>query len=202
VCAPFIAKFQNKGKSSTCQQKDSSIDDGNSAAWRFDTGKLIMQTSRNNISNTMHLNFPFDLGGHRLKMASNTASVFDARGCTMKKSVLIFLVVVFLVPATALAQHSSKAAEAKPAGSKASKLFMKAVTISGQVSGDGRTLVSEENDIWSVSNPSVLTGHEGQQVSVKCQVQPDKNEIQIFSVKVALKEVKSASNKSDSAFRR
>jgi hypothetical protein len=120
----------------------------------------------------------------------------------MKKWVLIFLVVEYLMPDMALAQHSSKAAEAKPVGSKTSRVSMKAVTISGQVSGDRRTLVSEEDDIWSVSNPSVLAGHEGQQVSVKCQVQPDKNEIQIFSVKVALKEVKSPSNRSDSAFRR
>jgi hypothetical protein len=120
----------------------------------------------------------------------------------MKKWMLIFLVVAFLMPDTALAQHSSKAAEAKPAGSKTSKVSTKAVAISGQISLDGKTLVSEENDIWSVSNPNVLAGHEGQQVSVKCQVQPDKDEIQIFSVKVALKEVKSASNRSDSAFRR
>jgi hypothetical protein len=161
-----------------------------------------IDSSRNNIFNSMHLNFPFDLGGHRLKMASNAASVFDARGCTMKKWMLIFIVVAFLLPDTTLAQHSSKAAEAKPAGSKASNLSTKAVSISGQVSMDGRTLVSEENDIWSVSNPNVLAGHEGQQVSVKCRLQVDKNEIQIFSVKVALKEAKSASNRSDSAFRR
>jgi hypothetical protein len=163
---------------------------------------LIAQISWNNISNTMHLNFPFDPEGHRLKMASNAASIFEARGCTMKKWMLIFLLVAFLMPHTALAQHSSKAAEAKPAGSKASNLSTKAVSISGQVSLDGKTLVSEENDIWSVSNPNVLAGHEGQPVSVKCRVQVDKNEIQIFSVKVALKEVKSVSNRSDSAFRR
>jgi hypothetical protein len=119
----------------------------------------------------------------------------------MKKGMLIFLVVAFLLPDTALAQHSSKAAEARPAGSKPSN-STKAVSISGQVSMDGRTLVSEENDIWSVSDPDVLVGREGQQVSVKCQVQPGKNEMQIFSVNLVLKEVKSASNRSDSAFRR
>ena len=119
----------------------------------------------------------------------------------MKRWMLIFLVVACLLPYTALAQHSSKAAEAKPAGSKASNAT-KAVSISGQVSMDGRTLVSEENYIWSVSNPNVLVGHEGQQVSVKCRVQPGKNEIQIFSVNLALKEAKSSSNRSDSAFRR
>jgi hypothetical protein len=120
----------------------------------------------------------------------------------MKKLIFVLLAVAFLMPVTALAQHSSKAAEARPPVSKASNVSTKAVTISGQVSLDGKTLVSEENDIWSVSNPNVLEGHEGQQVSVKCQVHAGKNEIQVFSVKVALKQVKSASSKSDSAFRR
>jgi hypothetical protein len=120
----------------------------------------------------------------------------------MKKWIFVLLAVALLTPVAALAQHSSKAAEAKPAILKASKFSTKAVTISGQVSLDGKALVSEENDIWSVSNPNVLAGHEGQQVSVKCQILPDKNEIHVFSVKAVLMEVKSASNKADSAFRR
>jgi hypothetical protein len=36
--------------------------------------ELIVQISWNNISNSMHLNFPFDLAGHRLMMASNATS--------------------------------------------------------------------------------------------------------------------------------
>jgi len=119
----------------------------------------------------------------------------------MKKWSLVLLAVALLMPITAVAQHSSKAAEAKP-GSKTSIVARKAVSIFGQISKDGKTLVSEENDIWSVTNPNVLAGHEGQQVSVKCQVNPDKNEIHVFSVKVALMELKPASNKTDSAFRR
>jgi hypothetical protein len=62
--------------------------------------------------------------------------------------------------------------------------------------------VSEENDVWNVINPNVLAGHEGQQVLVKCQVFPDKNEIHVLSFKTALLEVKAASNKADSAFKR
>jgi len=120
----------------------------------------------------------------------------------MKKWILVLLAVVLLIPAGALGQHSSKAAEATPPGASSSKVVPKAVTISGQISLDGKTLVSEANDIWMVSNANVLTGHEGQQVLVKCQVRPDKNEIHVFSVKVAPLEVKSALNRSDSAFRR
>jgi hypothetical protein len=120
----------------------------------------------------------------------------------MKKRSFVLLSVALLMPITAPAQHSSKAAEAKPTGSKDSIVARKAVSISGQISMDGKTLVSEDNDIWSVTNPNVLAGHEGQLVSVKCQVYPDKSEIRVLSVKVAKMEVKSASNKSDSAFRR
>jgi hypothetical protein len=119
----------------------------------------------------------------------------------MKKWSLVLLAVALAMPA-AFAQHSSKAAEAKPPGSKAPKSSTKAVTVSGQISLDGKTLVSEENDIWNVGNPNVLAGHEGQQVLVKCQMNADKNEIHVFSIKAALMEVKAASNKTDSAFRR
>jgi len=120
----------------------------------------------------------------------------------IKKWIFILFAVVLLTPVAALAQHSSKAAEAKPTNSKDSKASPKAVTLSGQISLDGRTLVGLENDIWTVSNPSVLAGREGQQVLVKCQVYLDKNEIHVFSVNTAPAGVKSFSNKSDSAFRR
>jgi hypothetical protein len=120
----------------------------------------------------------------------------------MKKWSFVLLSVALFMPGDAAAQHSSKAAEAKPTRSKDPLVARKAVSISGQINMDGKTLVSEDNDIWSVTNPHVLAGHEGQLVSVKCQVYPDKNEIRVLSVKVAPVEVKSASNKGDSAFRR
>jgi len=120
----------------------------------------------------------------------------------VKKWSLVLLAVALLMPIIAAAQHSSKAAEAKPASSNASIIARKAVSIAGQISLDGKTLVSEENDMWSVVNPNVLAGHEGQQVLVKCQVFPDKSEIHVLSLKPALMQVKSASNKTDSAFRR
>jgi hypothetical protein len=119
----------------------------------------------------------------------------------MKKWMFILFAFSFFMPVAALAQHSSKAAEAVPAAPMP-KVPKKAVAISGRVSLDGKTLISEENDIWNVSNPNVLAGHKGQQVSVKCQVQTDKSEIQVLSVKVAEQEVKSTANRGDSAFRR
>lgn len=117
----------------------------------------------------------------------------------MKKRVFVLVAIFSLMPVTALAQHSSKAAETSPTSLKSS---MKAVTLSGQISQDGKALISRENDIWTIHNPDALAGHEGKAVQVKCQLLAGKNEIHVFSVKVAPQEMKSAANKSDSAFRR
>jgi hypothetical protein len=120
----------------------------------------------------------------------------------MKNWPVVILAVALLMPMVTVAQHSSKAAEGKPTSSPARIVPRKAVSISGQISLDGKKLLSEENDVWSVINPNVLAGHEGQQVLVKCQVFPDKSEIQVIFVKPALLELKAASNKTDSAFKR
>jgi len=120
----------------------------------------------------------------------------------MKKPLFAFLVLAVLLPATSLAQHSSKAAESKQSDAKAAKSSSKAVTISGQISADGKTLVSEANDIWAVSNPGVMQGLEGRQVEVKCQVNPNKSEIHVFWVKAVVRDAKYVANRSDSAFRR
>jgi hypothetical protein len=120
----------------------------------------------------------------------------------MKKSLFAILTLAAFLPASSLAQHSSKAAESKHAVSNTGKASSKAVTISGQISADGKTLVSEADDIWAVSNPGVMQGLEGQQVLVKCQVNPSKNEIHVFWVKAVLRDAKYVANRSDSAFRR
>jgi hypothetical protein len=154
-----------------------------------------------NISDIPHLNFPFDRGFQSSRISA-LRYPFEAKGCPMKKWSVVILAVALLMPIVAAAQHSSKAAEGRPAGSQASIVARKAVSIAGQISLDGKKLVSEENDVWSVINPDVLSAHKGQQVLVKCQVFPDKNEIHVLSVKPALLEVKTASNKADSAFKR
>lgn len=115
-----------------------------------------------------------------------------------KRTILLLALGLLLLPLTASAQHSSKAAETKQVDSNLSK---KATQLAGQISLDGKTLVTEKNEIWTVTNPDVLTGHQGQRVLVKCQVFAGKNEIQVFSLQPA-EDVKSASNRADSAFRR
>jgi hypothetical protein len=120
----------------------------------------------------------------------------------MKKSLFAVLAIAVFLPAASLAQHSSKAAESKHSDSTAGKSSAKAVTISGQISTDGKTLVSEADDIWAVSNPGVMQGLEGKKVLVKCQVNTAKSEIHVFWVKAVLQDAKYVANRSDSAFRR
>ena len=120
----------------------------------------------------------------------------------MKRCTFLVLLIALVLPAAAAAQDAAKPAEAKSQKLTVRKTPTKATTISGQVSLDGKTLVSDEDDIWVISNPDVLAGHAGQQVVVKCQLLPDKNEIHVFSVRTGLREVKYVAKSGDSAFRR
>jgi len=115
------------------------------------------------------------------------------------RTILLLAALSMLYPITASAQHSSKAAETKQADSTSSH---KATPLAGQISLDGKTLITDENEIWAVTNPEVLAGRKGQQVLAKCQVFPAKHEIQVFSLEPRTRDVKSASNRTDSAFRR
>ena len=117
----------------------------------------------------------------------------------IKRTVALLAAAYLLFPLTASAQHSSKAAETKQVDSKFSR---KAMLISGQISLDGRNFITDKNEIWSVTNPDVLAGHQGQQVLLKCKVFASKNEIQVFSLEPGLQDVKFTSNRTDSAFRR
>jgi len=105
--------------------------------------------------------------------------------------VALVLLGVLTISAIAVAQESPTSQE---------KSSSKAVTISGTVSNDGKTLVSEQDDAWTVSNADVLKGQEGRQVTVKCRPDTAKHSIHVFFVKPA--ETRYIANRGDSAFRR
>jgi hypothetical protein len=146
--------------------------------------------------------FPFDPEVYGFMMATPQHPFFEYKGCTMKNPLFAILAVAAFLPVTSLAQHSSKAAESKHSDLTAGKSPTKAVTITGQISADGKTLVSEADDIWAVSNPGVMHGLEGQKVLVKCQTNTSKSEIHVFWVKAVLQNTKYTANRGDSAFRR
>jgi hypothetical protein len=115
----------------------------------------------------------------------------------MKKAILIPLFLTLVMCVAAVAQETRKSGDSTgPAASR------KAVTLSGRVSEDATAFVSDQDDVWEVSNAKVLIGHQGQQVIVKCQLYPDKNEMRVLSVSTAQGEVKYVVNRGDSAFRR
>ena len=65
------------------------------------------------------------------------------------------------------------------------KASTKAISLSGKVSADGKTFVSDkDNKTWTVSNPEALKGHEGHEVTLKAHVDEAKSEIHVTSVKM------------------
>lgn len=58
--------------------------------------------------------------------------------------------------------------------------------LKGKISDDGKTFTSDKDSkAWTIANPDVVKGHEGQDVSLSAHVYPDKNEIHVVSVKMA-----------------
>lgn len=110
----------------------------------------------------------------------------------MKRLVLSLLVVPLLLPATANGQSDGQGKSAK----------LKASTISGKVSTDGKSFIGQNGDSWLVANPAALAGHEGQQVKVKCRLSSGGRNIHVVSVQTEATQAKYAVNLGDAAFRR
>lgn len=109
----------------------------------------------------------------------------------MKKLVLCFLAVPLLLPVSAFGQEHN-AAKSNAA---------KAITLSGRVSEDGKSLIAKNGESWSVTNPGTLTGHENQQVKVKCENSAD-HSVRVLSLKILAMPAVYHVNPGDSAFRR
>jgi hypothetical protein len=64
-------------------------------------------------------------------------------------------------------------------------IFGAAVSLSGKIGADGKTFIDKDNKSWTVTNPEVLKGHEGHEVTLQAHVDAAKNEIHVVSVKMA-----------------
>lgn len=117
----------------------------------------------------------------------------------MKKLVLVSFMVALLMSVMALAQDTTKQDnQMKQDNMKADKTSTKAISISGKVSDDGQTFVSDkDNKSWTVGNPDALKGHEGHRVTLKAHADADKNEITVLSVKMGKAELKNTTKKDD-----
>jgi hypothetical protein len=61
----------------------------------------------------------------------------------------------------------------------------KAVPITGKVSDDGKTFVSDKDSkSWTITNPEAVKGHEGHHVTLTAHVYADKNEVHVMSLEM------------------
>jgi hypothetical protein len=98
----------------------------------------------------------------------------------MKKLMMFSVALTLLMSMVAVAQYGTQ-----PDTSK-SDTSMKAVSVTGKISDDGKTFVSDkDNKTWTIENPDAVKGHEGHHVTLKAHVDADKNAVHVTSLKMA-----------------
>jgi hypothetical protein len=135
--------------------------------------------------------------GNRHKMRGNPDR---SDGGLVMKTLHFTPVAVALLCVCGAAQQNSRSGAVRLQNADTTTASKKAVTLSGRVTDEGKTLVSEDADRWTVSNPGALAGQSGHLVTVKCQLSPDQSSIHVLSVKAA--ETKYLATHNDAAFRR
>jgi membrane protein implicated in regulation of membrane protease activity len=100
----------------------------------------------------------------------------------MKKLALILVTLALVIVLNGFAQNQGSTSQQTSTMGKAST---QAVSLTGKVSDDGKTFVSDkDNKSWTVSNPEALKGHEGHEVKIKAHEDAAKSEIHVVSVKM------------------
>ena len=100
-------------------------------------------------------------------------------GGTMRTSILATLASVLMISSAAFAQDKPLATQPDHAAT----FSPKPLNVSGKVSADGKTFLTDIDSEWMVSNADALKGHEGRLVRVKCYVDTEKNSMKILAVK-------------------
>ena len=99
----------------------------------------------------------------------------------MKKLMTISFVLALLMYAVAVAQYG-----AQPPDNSKSGTSVKTVSITGKISAEGTMFVSDKDSKnWTISNPDAVEGHEGHQVTLQANVDADKSEVHVESLKMA-----------------
>jgi hypothetical protein len=76
-------------------------------------------------------------------------------------------------------------------GMKKADTMAKATKVTGKISDDGKTFVSDsDSKTWAIDNPDAVKGHEGHHVVLTAQVDADKSEVHVKSLKMAKAEAK------------
>ena len=99
----------------------------------------------------------------------------------MKKLMIISFALVLLTSAIAVAQYG-----AQPPDNSKSSMSMKAVSVTGKISDDGKMFVDDKDGkSWTISNPDAVKGHEGHHVTLQADVDADKSDVHVESLKMA-----------------
>jgi hypothetical protein len=107
-------------------------------------------------------------------------SQFCAKESKMKK-LLTIVFAIFLLASFSLAAQDTTNQDNMKAGTS-----MKAASITGKVSDDGKSFVSDKDGkSWTISNPDAVKGHEGHHVTLKAHVSADTNQVEVVSLKMA-----------------
>ncbi len=98
----------------------------------------------------------------------------------MKKLMALCFALALLTFGVASAQDNMQNDNMKADASK------KAVQVTGKVSDDGKTFVSDtDSKSLTITNPDAVKGHEGHHVTLTAHVDADKNEVNVVSLKMA-----------------
>jgi len=119
----------------------------------------------------------------------------------IKQTSFGMLAFVLVLLGVATAQDKAKPG-VDPDHMQASVPSHKMLTISGKVSDDGKTFITDIDSEWALSNAEALKGREGARVTVKCYIDADRDTLHVLSVKSEQVELKYAAKRGDSAFRR
>jgi hypothetical protein len=100
----------------------------------------------------------------------------------VRKLTLILSATVLALVSFSVAQDTMKSSP----DTMKSDSSMKAMSIEGKISDDGKTFVSDKDGkSWTISNPDAVKGHEGHHVMLKASVDHDKSEVTVKSLKMA-----------------
>jgi hypothetical protein len=98
----------------------------------------------------------------------------------VKKLMIFLFALAFLMPSGAVAQDNGMKQDTMKSGSSA-----KATSVTGKISDDGKSFVSDDGKTWTISNPEAVKGHEGHHVTLKATTDADKGSVQVISLKMA-----------------
>jgi len=98
----------------------------------------------------------------------------------MKKLMTIMFALGLLTSLSLAAQDTAKQDTMK------SDASAKAASITGKISDDGKTFVSDKDGkSLTISSPDAVKGHEGHHVALKGHVSADKTSVDVVSLKMA-----------------